>query len=619
MFCCLCNRRLRQIHRLSVCLLLLVCCLGWLVPAKVMAQEHSPSLTDQESVAAFVDELMAEHMAENDVPGATIAIVHQGEVVLEKGYGYANLADEMPVDETTSFRLASVTKLFTAMAVMQLAEQGQLDLHTDVNQYLKTFQIPSTFDEPITLHHLLTHTSGLTDRSVGSGTTNPDQVLSLGEYVATYVPERAYPPGQLQMYSNYGIGLAGYVVEQITGMPYEEYVTQSILQPLEMEDSSFTFTADTATGYSGRFWTRPVTPLVLSAAPSGALYASAADIGRFMLAHLQSGMVDSVRLLEPETLQQMHSQQFTHHPALHGTAYGFAERIRDDRRVIWHNGALAGYRSMLYLLPDADFGIFVANNNDYELSREVADAVLDEFFPVVDDSQELSTPIEMNDISRFAGQYTFIEYERDTSLRFGALTQQTGISANADNTLTIFGDVYRPIAPLLFQEAEGTRQVAFAENASGDITHLFRGSLAWERTSWWRWTWVNLGFIVCLYLGWYLFEHLIRKSMQQSTMIIEKWLIRLGKYVFTAAILLFGLGTYIDIALLYGVQRPLMTLGLNLLWVWLVFGLLITLVAMIRLVRMPGSRFHWYMAGLGGSTLALCVWLYSWNLLGAHW
>ncbi|MEM8535329.1 MAG: serine hydrolase domain-containing protein [Chloroflexota bacterium] len=611
--------RLQQAHRLSVSLLFLVFCVGWLIPAGSLAQEQSPSLTDQESVEAFVDELMAEHMAENDVPGATIAIVYQGEVVLQKGYGYANLADETPVDDTTPFRLASVTKLFTAMAVMQLAEQDQLDLHTDVNRYLETFQIPSTFDEPITLHHLLTHTSGLTDRQIGSGTTNPDQVLSLGTYLSTYVPERAYPPGQLRMYSNYGIGLAGYVVEQVTGVSYEEYVSQSILQPLEMDQSNFAFTADTATGYSGRFWTRPVTPLVLSDAPAGALYASAADMNRFMLTHLQSGMFEEVRLLEPETLQQMHSQQFTHHPDLEGSAYGFIEQIDGDRRAIWHNGALAGYRSMLYLLPDEDFGVFVANNSDYELSREVADTVLDQFFPVSDNNQELSTPVEIDDVSRFAGQYTVTTYERATSLRFIALTQQTGVSANADNTLTIFGDAYRPVAPLLFQEVNGTGQVAFAEDETGRITHMFRGGSSLERTPWWRWTWVSLGFIVCIFLFWSVFDYLIRKSADSKKPSIEKSLIRWGGYTFNAIAFFVGLGFIIDGELYYGTRMPLASIGLNLLWIWPLIGLALVVAAIIKLVRMPQSRLHWYMVGLGSSTLALCGWLYSWNLLGAHW
>ena len=611
--------RLQQAHRLSVSLLFLVFCVGWLIPAGVVAQEHSPSLTDQESVEAFVDQLMTEQMEENDVPGATITIVHQGEVVLEKGYGYASLADETPVDEATPFRLASVTKLFTAMAVMQLVEQGQLDLHTDVNQYLETFQIPSTFDEPITLHHLLTHTSGLTDRSVGSGTTNPDQVLSLGTYLSTYMPERAYPPGQLQMYSSYGIDLAGYVVEQVAEMPYEEYVFQSILQPLEMEQSNFTFTADTATGYSGRFWTRSVTPLVLSGAPAGALYASAADMSRFMLAHIQSGSLDGVRVLEPETLQQMHSQQFTHHPDLEGAAYGFIEQIDGDRRVIWHDGALAGYRSMLYLLPDENFGVFVANNSDYGLSREVTSVVLDEFFPVVDDTEELSASVEINDIARFAGQYTVTRYERATSLRFIALTQQTGVSANADNTLTIFGDAYRPVAPLLFQEVDGTAQVAFAEDETGHITHMFRGSTSLERTPWWRWTWVNLIFAGSIVLLWSLFDYLIGRLPDSKKPSIEKSLIRWGGYTFTAIALFVGLGFTIDGQLYYGTQMPLASIGLNLLWIWPLIGLALVAVAIIKLVHMPGSRLHWYMAGLGSSTLALCVWLYSWNLLGAHW
>lgn len=189
---------------------------------------------------AFLDEFFAEEMEELHIPGAAIAIVKDGSILLTKGYGYADLDNQTPVTpDTTLFRVGSVSKTLTGTAAMQLVDRGLLQLDEDINQYLQDFQIPATYEQPITLQHLLTHTSGFTQQYIGIAGRTAEDKLSLAEYVKTAMPPRVRPPGQHYSYSTYDSDLVGYLIEELTGIPLEEYMAQNLLQPLQMQQSSF--------------------------------------------------------------------------------------------------------------------------------------------------------------------------------------------------------------------------------------------------------------------------------------------------------------------------------------------------------------------------------------------
>ena len=176
---------------------------------------------------------------------------------------------------------------------MQLAEQGKVDLHADVNTYLKTFHLPATYREPITLAHLLTHTAGFEDRGTGTYARTTSDLEPLGQWLAEHIPARVRPPGELTAYSNYGAVLAGYIVEQVSGLPYAQYVEQHLFQPLGMRSSTFRqpvpvdLAAALSQGYTytnGEY--RPEPFEAVQVAPAGSMSATATDIAHFMLAHL---------------------------------------------------------------------------------------------------------------------------------------------------------------------------------------------------------------------------------------------------------------------------------------------------------------------------------------------
>src|SRR5688572_24051006 len=190
-------------------------------------------------VETFLDGMVPLQLALSDIAGATVSVVKDGKLLFAKGYGFADVQKKQKVSpQDTLFRPGSISKLFTWTAVMQLFEQGKLDLDRDVNEYLD-YKIPDAFGKPITLKHILTHTPGFEEQIKDLFLTDSTKP-NLGQYLKTHIPGRIYPPGTVPAYSNYATAVAGYIVERVSGRPFDEYVAENILKPLNMTRSTFT-------------------------------------------------------------------------------------------------------------------------------------------------------------------------------------------------------------------------------------------------------------------------------------------------------------------------------------------------------------------------------------------
>ena len=209
-------------------------------PTVELAEANQAGFTDLDGLETFLDEFFNKNMAELNIPGAAVAVVKDGEILFSEGYGFADLEQQIPVDPAqTIMRVGSVSKLFTATAAMQLVEQGLIDLDKDVNSYLTALQISDELSQPVTLDQLLTHTAGFEDRVIGTSTLSPDEVLPLGEHLGDSIPKRVLEPGSVHSYSNFGFGLTGQLIEEISGMPFTQYVEENILQPVGMTRTTF--------------------------------------------------------------------------------------------------------------------------------------------------------------------------------------------------------------------------------------------------------------------------------------------------------------------------------------------------------------------------------------------
>ncbi|HPL53612.1 MAG TPA: serine hydrolase [Bacillota bacterium] len=349
------------------------------------------------SLEAFIDDAMNSKLEKYNIPNATVSVVKDGEIVYRKGFGFADFEKNFPVNaDTTSFRIGSTSKLITWTAVMQLVEDGKLDLNTDVNTYLD-FRIQpqlikslkKTATEPITITHLMTHTSGFEDYPDMIFRLSADELLPLNEYIKSCLPSRIFPAGEVAAYSNYGTALAGYIVERVSGLPFSEYVEKNIFMPLNMNKSSFRqypapdLVAHIAKPYrfingayvEGNFE-------YILAEPAGSMCSTASDMAKFMIAHLNKGAYSGGQILKEETLTEMHKQHFTHHPALGGMTLGFMEGVFNTKRVLFHSGGTMLYSTGLYLLPEENTGIFISysGGNNF-LHSELFQEFMDYYYP----------------------------------------------------------------------------------------------------------------------------------------------------------------------------------------------------------------------------------------------
>ena len=249
---------------------------------------HEMTAADIES---FLDGLVPLQLEQSDIAGATIAVVKDGKVLFAKGYGYADVQKKKPVSpQDTLFRPGSISKLFTWTAIMQLFEQGKLDLDRDVNDYLD-FKIPEAFGKPITLKNIMTHTPGFEEQVKDLISTTPVSP-NLGDYLKRHIPGRIYPPGTVPAYSNYATAVAGYIVQRVSGRPFEDYIAENIFKPLNMTHSTFAqplpaeLTPLMSSGY--QLASDPAQKFeIVNPFPAGSLSSSASDMALFMLAHLQ--------------------------------------------------------------------------------------------------------------------------------------------------------------------------------------------------------------------------------------------------------------------------------------------------------------------------------------------
>ncbi|RYD47757.1 MAG: class A beta-lactamase-related serine hydrolase, partial [Sphingomonadales bacterium] len=298
------------------------------------------------------------------IAGAVVVVVRGSGTVLQKGYGYADLASRKPVSpDATLFRPGSVSKLFTWTAVMQQVEAGKIDLDKDVNAYLD-FKIPPFDGKPITMRNIMTHTAGFEESIRHLISSDPKAVMPLKKFATEALPQRVFAPGTTPAYSNYATALAGYILERVTGMSFDDYVDQRVFAPIGMTRSSFrqplpdALKPMMATGYSNVTEKAKAYEIVIPA-PAGSLASTGADMGKFMIAHLNNG----AGLLKPETARMMHDFKAPGIGPLNSMALGFYEQRVNGQRAIAHGGDTQWFHSYLWLFPESDVGLYISMNS----------------------------------------------------------------------------------------------------------------------------------------------------------------------------------------------------------------------------------------------------------------
>ena len=453
-------------------------------------------------VDAWLDGYMPYALESGDIAGAVVVVVKDGQVLTERGYGYADVAKRIPVDpKTTLFRTGSVSKLTTWTAVMQLVEQGKLDLDTDVNKYID-FKIPDYQGQPVTLRNLMTHTAGFQETVRRLISDNPADVLPLERYVKENLPPRIFAPGKVPAYSNYGASLAGYIVERTSGMPFDEYVEKNEFAPLGMTMSTFRqplpkqFEANMSQGYAGGEAQKFE---IVVPAPAGSQSATGDAMAKFMIAHLENGK----GLLKPETARQMHDFVLQTYPPLHAMALGFYHDDVNGHRVIGHGGDTAYMHSNLDLFIDDGVGLFISMNSDGKNGspRWLREALLaqfaDRYFPAPLEGQPIDAKTARQHAQMLAGSYASSRGFQTNFMRMLGLASQDNVGVDKDGGIVVpsaanaAGEPRKwiEIAPFVWRDRDsGLKLAAKVEN--GGVTEwnfdTVSAIMTFVRVPWYR-------------------------------------------------------------------------------------------------------------------------------------
>jgi CubicO group peptidase (beta-lactamase class C family) len=392
------------------------------VPATPPPAESAPPQMTTADMSAFIDGIVPLQLAKDDIAGAVVVVVKDGQIVFEKGYGYADVKAKRPVSPSaTLFRVGSISKLFMWTAVMQMVEQGKLNLDRDVNDYLD-FRIPTTYPQPITLRNLMTHTPGFEEAVNDLFVPKATDMVPLPGYVKAHLPARIYPPGTVPAYSNYGATLAGYIVQRVSGMPFDDYIERNIFQPLGMRSSSFR---------------QPLPRL-------------------------------------------MHSRQFGLVPSMNGMDLGFYQESRSGHMIFGHGGDTVFFHSDLHLMPDAKLGFFVSYNS---AGREesagtarayLAEKVLERYFPYTPPAAAPPANTAA-DAAAVAGSYLASRGWETSFMKLASVLGEVRVSAKADGTIEVNafkglnGKVkkWTEIEPMIWREVDGQSRLAFRHDAAG--------------------------------------------------------------------------------------------------------------------------------------------------------
>lgn len=471
----------------------------------VQAQRQaSPEPLTAENVSAWLDGFMPYALKTADVAGSVVTVVKDGQILVNKGFGLADIENQTPVDpSSTLFRPGSISKLVLWTGIMQMVEQGKIDLDANVQDYID-YEIPAPRGT-ITVRHLMTHTPGfeevLRDLFIESDSFSEGD---LRKFLVENIPDQIFDPGTMPSYTNYASALAGYIIERVSGKRFETYVEDHIFSPLGMSHSSFrqplpeNLAATMSEGYRTASDGKPKTFEVVVPMPAGALSATGEDMSKFMIAYLNGG----AGLMRPETARLMHETLDNQFPALNGFALGFYRSDQNGQRIVSHGGDTIWFHSDLNLFLDQNVGIYVSLNSAGgpkagPIRQNLLADFSDRYFPERRRSMRARSTAKEHGMA-MVGTYESSRAAESNAFAVARFGSQFKVTMNEDNELLIpfvrnYAGEVEPlveIEPWLWQAASGRRVAARVENgrvvaiATEPVVFAFT-PVPWHRSSAW--------------------------------------------------------------------------------------------------------------------------------------
>ncbi len=483
---------------------IVILCFGNSITVFAESNSSDDLLSNKDDLKVFMDTTFQKKMEKQHIPGAVITVVKDGQVIFSQGYGYADLENKAPVTaDKTLIRIASVSKLFTYTAMMQLYEQGKVDLKADVNKYLKGYSLKNQYSNPVTVEQLLTHTSGIDDNRIADLSKDKKNLMSMNEFLKKHMPKVVRKPGTIINYSSYDTALAGGIVEQVSGKALNNIIEDNIFKPLEMNNSTLNRDMNPKgleCGYNyenGKIVKAKAVEGYFNNYAIGGIISTSENMAKFMIAQLNNGAYEDKRILKESTAINMHSQHAAFDKRLPGMAYGFNEKVINGYRAIEHLGySPDNIYSDMTLFPDENLGVFISvNQGNNNVPDEIVAEMVKKYFPKKEE-------IKINNISYtsksnlkdFVGTYRFSENPKSTFHKGDAFPEgeDLTISLKDKNTLTLKGkDVFvgneysttiTEVEPLVFKRADTGEYVIFKKNEGGKIYYVAQQQDSWHGT-----------------------------------------------------------------------------------------------------------------------------------------
>lgn len=594
-------------------------------PAGLRIEETKPLRPGSvQALPAYLDATIRRLMIEQHVAGTAIVVVREDRVIFSRGYGQARLDPSVDVDpERTRFRVGSVTKPLTGLAVVQLADAGVLELHRDIREYLPDLGLRYV----VTAHQLLTHTAGFDEKFAGGFTSSPSHLQPLGDYLRRYVAH-ARRPGRAYSYSNTNYAIAGLLVERLGSMPYEQYMEERIFTPLGMTATTARQPPDASSGdiARGYQWNganqEPIAFRYTQSRPAGAVSTTAADMGRLLRALLGDGSVDGRRILSTDALRMMLSPQYAPHPRIPGTAYGLRHWVSHDQQLLYHDGTLGDHVAVLLLAPAHRFGVFVASNAVPGIGNHLLEPLLTHLFgPAASPPPPVALPDARERAVRVAGTYRNYLHTRNDLSRHRALMPivQSSVSVDPDGGIRWRGQRWQEVEPLVFQREKGSDYIVFRESARDGISELHAWGETYERISWRYQAWFHLTSLVACVLAFVMYPVAVWQRRSAAGTPRHGQTARRVALIVAATNLAFIIGVIASLREL-GDTIPLPARSLVLLSLPIIS---LALTVLLPAFALMAWRRRWWTSGerLAHSTLAafaviFMVFLNYWKLLG---
>ncbi len=454
------------------------------------------STKTNEDFETALDSFMEKKLIEHNVSGVTISVVKDGKLYFKKGYGVKDQDTKEKIDsDETLFEIGSVTKLFTATAIMQLYEDGKLDLDDEVNKYLKDFKIKYYNNKPIRIKHLLTHTAGFDDKLLNLFMNNNlYEITDLEKYLKKDLPKLIREPGKVFQYSNHGMALLGLIVENVSNQKIDKYISENIFKKLGMNNTYYHINQDIADkiskAYSGTGENiHEIDQIKVTIHPAGSILSNANDMSKFLMAQFTED------LLKKDTLNMMHKTQFSTNEGILGWGYGFGNFKIGNMRVVGHDGGTAGFATNFSFDTKSKFGVFTSMNNpNHKLSSELSEFIYAQFFNIDKDVKsgvKHGNNIEEK-IKDIEGNYYGIRVPINSPLKIlSELSGDIKVTKEDENTVSIkIGQeqiLHKRIGGNLFESNEGSTVFFNKDNENRVYMRINHEAATFEKMSKLEW------------------------------------------------------------------------------------------------------------------------------------